>query len=58
MRSHLEVHRGIPLRIHAELVVLAGQDGVEDDTHQGGNCQTGQSDGGFACGDDDGASLR
>ena len=45
---HLEVYAGVPLEIRSEFVVLAGQDGVEEDAGQGGDRQAGQADGGGA----------
>ena len=39
-----EVDGGVALLIGTELIVLAGQDGVHDDAHDGGNSQTGQAD--------------
>ena len=40
--SDLEVHRGRTLIVLLEGVVLAGQDGVEQDAHDGGDSQTRQ----------------
>ena len=40
---HFEVYRLVPLGIGAELVILARQDGVEDDAHQGGDRQAAQA---------------
>ena len=41
---YLEVHGGVPLLVAAELVVLAGQDGVEDNPGDGGHRQAGHTD--------------
>ena len=48
---------GIALLIGAELVVLAGQNGVHHDAHQSGHSQTGQADGHGAQRNLDGAGI-
>ena len=45
VESHLEVDGGSALALVLELVVLAGENGVEDDAHHGGHGQTGEADG-------------
>ena len=45
--SDLEIHAGVALEVAAELVVLAGQDGVERDTHDGGGGQAREADGAY-----------
>ena len=42
VESDLEVDGGVALGVDAELVVLAGQDGVEQDAHDGGDGKAGQ----------------
>ena len=44
IRLHLEVDRLVALLILAEGVVIAGQDSIQDDAHQGSHSQTGQAD--------------
>lgn len=49
----VEVDSGIALEVGAELVVLAGEDGVHDDARQSRHGQTGQRDGEAAQAEDD-----
>ena len=41
---HLEVHGRVALAVRTEDVVVAGQDGVQQNAHQRGHRQTGQAD--------------
>ena len=45
----------VALGIDAELVVVAGEDGVEQDARQGGDGQAGERDGGAGHGEGDAA---
>ena len=43
-KLHLEVHGRVALAVRTEDVVVAGQDGVQQNAHQRGHRQTGQAD--------------
>ena len=42
--SDLEIHAGVALEVGAELIVLAGEDGVHHNAHDGGGGKAGEAE--------------